>query len=82
MAEQQDASPQEQLDSVQENIIKCVSVASEVMELLAEGKGADPVFKTNCERFLDRVAASQVGAITAVFLHHHPASPVCAYSSQ
>ena len=55
-----DAQLSQQLDGVQENVIDCMSIASDVMDLLAEGKESDPSFKSSCERFLERVSASQV----------------------
>lgn len=55
-----DANLSQQLDGVQENTIECMKIAADVMDTLANGKESDPSFKANCEKFMERVAASQV----------------------
>lgn len=67
-----DAQLSQQLDGVQENVIDCMNIASDVMDLLADEKQTDPSFKASCERFLERVAASQVTCsvqVVHVFIH-------------
>ena len=55
-----DAQLSQQLDGIQENVIDCMSIASDVMDILAAGRDSDPSFKASCERFLERVSTSQV----------------------
>jgi hypothetical protein len=67
-----DSQLSQQLDGVQENVIECMNIAADVMDLLADGKESDPSFKASCERFLERVAASQVPQPAAVMFQVSP----------